>query len=72
MPETDLKGAYEVIQRLDSLICNLEIMEQEKLDWGIAEINQNIKDVRQLLHNAEEAAFEAVRNYDKKIIDYKE
>jgi diguanylate cyclase (GGDEF)-like protein len=72
MPETDLTGAMRVIQRIDVLICDLEIMDKEKIGWGIAMIQNSLKDVHQLLHNAEEAAFEANRNYDKNIIVYSE
>jgi diguanylate cyclase (GGDEF)-like protein len=72
MPETDIEGAMKVLQRLDEFICGLEIMEHEKLDWGMAKITKNVKDVHQLLHNAEEAAFEAVRNYEKKMIVFEE
>jgi diguanylate cyclase (GGDEF)-like protein len=68
MPETDVEGAQKVIDRLDKSILELDIMHGEKLDWGIAQMNKTTKDVHQLLHNAEEAAFEAIRLYDKNVV----
>lgn len=72
MPETDLEGAMKVLERIDSYICSLDIMSPDNYVWGIAMMKDNVKDIHQLLHNAEEAAFEAIRNYEKKIIIYED
>jgi diguanylate cyclase (GGDEF)-like protein len=72
MPETDLNGALKVLERIDSYVCSLDIMSPDNYVWGIAMINDKVNDIHQLLHNAEEAAFEAIRNYEKKIIIYED
>ncbi|MCD4817115.1 MAG: GGDEF domain-containing protein [Candidatus Cloacimonetes bacterium] len=70
MPETTVEKAEIVIRRVDKLICDLEVLKGQKLGWGIAALDKNIEDVHQLLHNAEEASFEAIRKYDDNIAVY--
>ena len=72
MAETTVSGAKKVISRIDEQIMQLDVMKDQKLGWGIAEMTDSVKDVHQLLHNAEEAAFEANRQYDDNIVVYRE
>jgi diguanylate cyclase (GGDEF)-like protein len=70
MPETPIENAELVIRRIDKLICDLDVFSNQKIGWGIAKLDEKIVDLHHLIHNAEEACFEAIRKYDDNISIY--
>ena len=70
MPETSSKSGFTTIKRVNKRIMKLPIMNICKINWGIAQMDDKIKKVEDLIKFAENAEYDSNRNKEGNITIY--
>ena len=71
MPETSSKSGFTTIKRINKKIMQLPIMNVCKINWGISQLDDKIKNTEDLIKFAENAAYDSNRNEEGNITIYK-
>lgn len=70
MPETSNKNGFITVKRVNNKIMKLPIMKVYKINWGIAQMDDKIKNVEDLIKFAENAAYDSNRKEEENITIY--
>lgn len=71
MPETSSKNGFITIKRVNNKIMKLPIMKVCKINWGIAQMDDKIKNTEDLIKFAENAAYDSNRKEKGNITIYR-